>query len=107
MKRKLAIVLSLAFVISAMAGCGSKEAPAAEAPAAEAPEAEADAPEPAEDSAPEGGKVLKVGVSWTHYNDALFYAWGDGMEQVLKDNCKDHGFDSVEWVSLVDRKSVV
>lgn len=73
MKRKLAIVLSLAFVISAIAGCGSKEAPAAEAPAAEAPEAEADAPEPAEDSAPAGGKVLKVGVSWAHYNDALFY----------------------------------
>ena len=101
MKRKLAIVLSLALAISALAGCGSKEAPAADTPAAEAPEAEAQAPAPAEDGAAAGGKVLKVGVSWAHYNDALFYAWGEGMEQVLKDNCKDHGYDSVEWISLV------
>lgn len=101
MKRKLAIVLSLALAISTLAGCGSKEAPAADAPATEAPEAEAQAPAPTEDSAPAGGKVLKVGVSWAHYNDALFYAWGEGMEQVLKDNCKDHGYDSVEWISLV------
>ena len=49
----------------------------------------------------EEGKTLKIGVSWTHYNDALFYSWGDGLEKVMDETCKDHGYDSVEWVNIV------
>lgn len=29
------------------------------------------------------GDVLKVGISWAHYNDALFYAWGNGIEEIF------------------------
>lgn len=46
-------------------------------------------------------KVLKVGISWAHYNDALFYAWGDGMKAVLDEQAPAHGYASVEWISLV------
>ncbi len=46
-------------------------------------------------------KTLKVGVSWAHYNDALFYAWGDGIQQVLESQAAEHGYDKVEIVSVV------
>ena len=46
-------------------------------------------------------KTLKVGVSWAHYNDALFYAWGDGIEQVLKTQAPEHGYTNVEIISVV------
>lgn len=49
----------------------------------------------------EGGNTLKVGISWAHYNDALFYAWGDGIAQVLETSAGEHGYDNVEIVSLV------
>jgi len=45
--------------------------------------------------------VLKVGVSWAHYNDALFYAWGDGLKAVLETQAPEKGYSSLEWISLV------
>ena len=42
------------------------------------------------------GKTLKIGVSWSQYNDALYYSWGEGLEKVMNDTCKEHGYDSVE-----------
>lgn len=46
-------------------------------------------------------KTLKVGISWAHYNDALFYAWGDGIEEIFTTTAADHGYTGVEIVSLV------
>lgn len=90
MKKWLAIILALVMALS-MVAC-STETPAAETPA-ETPAAETPA-------AP-GANVLKVGISWAHYNDALFYAWGDGIKEVLETGAPAHGYDSVEIVSLV------
>lgn len=47
------------------------------------------------------GKTLKIGVSWSQYNDALYYSWGEGLEKVMNDTCKEHGYDSVEFVNVV------
>lgn len=49
----------------------------------------------------EAGKTLKIGVSWSQYNDALYYSWGEGLEKAMNDTCKDHGYDSVEFVNVV------
>ena len=75
MKRKMAMVLTLGMAFAMMGGYACH--------------------------AEESGKTLKLGVSWTHYNDALFYSWGDGLKKVMEETCKDHGYDSVEWVSIV------
>lgn len=47
------------------------------------------------------GKTLKIGVSWSQYNDALYYSWGEGLEKVMNDTCEEHGYDSVEFVNVV------
>lgn len=74
MKKRLAVALSLGMALSMMGGfaCQAEE-----------------------------GKTLKLGISWTHYNDSLFYSWGEGLEKIMAETCKDHGYDSVEWVSIV------
>lgn len=103
MKKMLALLLAAGMVLG-LAACGSSpaEVPADTAAdtATEAPAEEEEPAAPAEATA-EAGNVLKVGVSWAHYNDALFYAWGDGMKAVLDEACQDHGYDSVEWISVV------
>lgn len=74
MKKRLAMALSLGMALSMLGGlaCHAEE-----------------------------GKTLKLGISWTHYNDSLFYSWGDGLKKVMDETCADHGYDSVEWVSIV------
>ena len=47
------------------------------------------------------GDVLKVGISWAHYNDALFYAWGNGIEEIFNTTATEHGYSGAEIVSLV------
>lgn len=74
MKKRIAMVLSLGMALSMLGGFTSSA---------------------------EEGKTLKLGVSWTHYNDALFYSWGDGLEKIMDETCADHGYDSVEWVNIV------
>ena len=99
MKQMLALLLAVGMVFGiAACGSGTEEAPAEET-AAETEETAEEAA-PAEETAADGN-VLKVGVSWAHYNDALFYAWGDGMKAVLDESCQEHGYDSVEWISVV------
>ena len=47
------------------------------------------------------GKTLKVGISWAHYNVALFYAWGVVIEEIFTTTAADHGYTGSEIVSLV------
>ena len=63
MKKWFSIVLALVLVLGLLAGCAGGKNPADD-------------------------KILRVGISWAHYNDALFYAWGDGIEAVLKEGGK-------------------
>ena len=76
MKKWFSIVLALVLVLGLLAGCAGGKNPADD-------------------------KILRVGISWAHYNDALFYAWGDGIEAVLKEGYAANGYESVEFVSLV------
>ena len=52
-------------------------------------------------AAADEAKTLKVGVSWAHCNDALFYSWRDGLKEIMEETAPDHGYDSVEMVNVV------
>lgn len=81
MTRKIAMVLAIGMAATMMTGvtCSAAET----------------------DGENESGKTLKIGVSWSQYNDALYYSWGEGLEKVMNDTCKENGYDSVEFVSVV------
>ena len=78
MKKWLSLILVAVLTLSLLAGCAAKttDQPAAStdtaADAAPADTADTtDTAEPAEAETTDG-KVLKVGISWAHCNDALF-----------------------------------
>lgn len=108
MKKWLSLILVAVLTLSLLAGCAAKTADPSAAstdtaadttPADTAP---ADTAEPAADTTGTAdGKVLKIGISWAHCNDALFYSWRDGLKKALDETCKDHGYDSVTWVDVV------
>ncbi|MDC7291646.1 sugar ABC transporter substrate-binding protein [Blautia schinkii] len=52
-------------------------------------------------SAAEGGETLKIGFSWSHKNDSLFYSFDESLAKVMDETCKEHGYDAVEWVHVV------
>lgn len=97
MKKVISILLALILVVGLMAGCAGGETNT-DTPT-DAPKTEGTSDTPVDNDA--NGKVLKVGISWAHYNDALFYAWGDGIKAVLEAGAPEHGYDSVQIVSLV------
>lgn len=115
MKKSLVILLVIVLsAVLAFTACASPAAPAAtsdqpaapatEAPAksAEAPAAEATVVESPESSAPaEGGKTLKIGMSWAHKNDSLFYAMEETLTAAMAEMAPERGYDSVEWVHVI------
>lgn len=74
MKKRLAMVMALGMALSMMGGVAAQA---------------------------EEDNVLKVGISWAHYNDALFYSWGEGLEEILQNTYADEGYESFEWISVV------
>lgn len=95
--KKLLVALLAIIMVFLVVSCGGNSEGSSESKDTQADNSQAET-----EAASSGeGKVLKVGISWAHYNDALFYAWGDGIEEVLKENAKDNGYDSVEIISLV------
>lgn len=91
-KRKwIAAALTAVLALQMLAGCSSekKDEPASKT---EKEEGSGDKKD---------GKVLKIGFSWSHKNDSLFYSFDKALTKAMDETCKDNGYDSVEWVHVV------
>lgn len=103
-RRWMGIALTTVMVLQMLAGCGSsgggdkavgKEAAEAQVPAEEKDAAGADTASTGD------GKVLKIGFSWSHKNDSLFYSFDEALTKAMDVTCKENGYDSVEWIHVV------